>query len=139
MNITVLQEFFHSWIFYIFRSLFKGKTCKNWFIEIMITPTGIDAIVGFYFFQNFFHFCRFHNGIIFIIKNISGNTYEIRILFVDFSNNLFGMNNTCIIAEMSVCQENYFHGIHIWNLFVYSYLVGGHCNFFCMKNPIQAE
>ena len=137
MNIGIFKKFFHAGIFYVGKIsifMFKGKACKNFFIQIMISPAGIYTISGLYATKSFFKFFRVSNRIVFIIKNIPCNTYQIRFLFIDLTYQFSGMENADIVAKMCICQKNNFHGGALRNCFIYYYVIRSCFYIFGMKN-----
>ena len=89
--------------------------------------------------QYFFYFFRFTDRIKFIIKNIPRNTYKIRVLVIDRINDFLCMNGSCIISEMSICQQDNFKRISIRDCFVYCDIIRRNFDFFRMKNPENAD
>ena len=57
----------------------------------MVAPAGINAVSGFQRTENGRCFFRVFDPLIFVIKNITGNTDQIRIFGVDLFYKKFGM------------------------------------------------
>ena len=97
----------------------KGKSGKNFFIQIMISPACIYSISGFDGTKDFCESFGTADRIIFIVKNISGNADKIRFLLIDFTDKFMCMDDTGIVAEMCVSDKNNFKLICIGNSFTY--------------------
>lgn len=133
------QKIPHSGIIIIFFCIAEGKTGQNRFAEIMVAPTGINAVSGFQRTENGRCFFRVFDPFIFVIKNIAGNTDQIRIFGVDLFYKKPGMFFSDTVTEMNVCEQDDLQGVHSLHLLVYFHIISFCLNIPLIKNPIETD
>ena len=82
----------------------EGKTGQNRFAEIMVAPTGINAVSGFQRTENGRFFSGFDPSYS-LSKNIAGNTDQIRIFGVDLLQEVRHVFSDTV-TEMNVCEQD---------------------------------
>ena len=105
----------------------------------MVAPAGIYPISGFNGFQCVTHSFRIADGIVIIIKNISCNTDNIRILGIDLFYHFLCMSAVNAVTEMGICKKDDLKGIHVLHLFVDGHFIRRYFDGTYMQNTVNAD
>ena len=97
----------------------------------MVAPAGINAVSGPDRTKGGGSFFRVFQSFIFIIKNISGNAHQIRLLGINCIYKKFCIFFSDAVAKMNICKQDDLKGISSFHLLIYFHIIS-----FCLKIPL---
>ena len=85
----LLQKGIHPGVAGLFPAAGKGEAGQDFFFDVMVAITGVDAVPALYPAQDFRQKFRVFQGLIFIVENIPRYNYNICVFLIDKVHHLF--------------------------------------------------